>query len=115
MASASQLMSVAAGEVADGERIAIAAIGEHELTLVVRTPQIITPAAWIAQRRVPCDGSAGDLEDHMAIEHCMNRADRWRLDVFVESTQLLADLGGAPTGDARAADARSAPCSMIAG
>ena len=32
---------VTAGEVGDGQRIAIAAIGEHELALVVRAPQLI--------------------------------------------------------------------------
>jgi hypothetical protein len=32
---------IAAGEVADGERVAVAPIGEHELALVVGAPQIV--------------------------------------------------------------------------
>src|SRR5882672_8344485 len=32
---------VAAREVSDGERIAVALVGEHELALVVRTPKIV--------------------------------------------------------------------------
>src|SRR5206468_9093904 len=32
---------VTAGEVGDGERVAVALIGEHELTLVIGAPQIV--------------------------------------------------------------------------
>ena len=32
---------VAAGEVADGERVTVAAIGEHELAFVVGAPQLV--------------------------------------------------------------------------
>ena len=44
---------VAAGEVADGERVAVAPIGEHELALVVGAPQVVgQPAA--CDSAVPC-------------------------------------------------------------
>ena len=50
--SASQAMQIAAGEVGDGQRIAIAPIGEHELALVVGAPQVVGLAGH-RQRRPP--------------------------------------------------------------
>jgi len=35
---------IATGEVADRERVAVASIGEHELALVIRAPQLVRPA-----------------------------------------------------------------------
>ena len=32
---------IAAGKVADGQRVAIASVGQHELALVVRAPQLV--------------------------------------------------------------------------
>src|SRR5437899_883760 len=67
---------VAAGEVADGEREAIAPIGEHELAFVVRAPQIVG-LPWLRQRRaLSLVASLSRLADQaVAIEHRMHGAD----------------------------------------
>ena len=65
---------IAAGEVADGQRIAVTPVGEHELALVVGAPQIIG-LAGMGERcsRRPVAASLAPLDQSMAIENRMHR------------------------------------------
>src|SRR5206468_7963946 len=67
---------IAAGKVANGERIAVAAIGEHELAFVVGAPQIIGPQG-LRQRRALSSIAAltAAADQPMAIEHRVHGAD----------------------------------------
>ena len=88
---------IAAGEVADGERVAVAAIGEHELAFVVGAPQVVgwqRPGQRRALRLVAA--LAATTDQAMAIEHRVHGADRRGLDVAVQAAQLLADLRRTP-------------------
>jgi len=72
---------VTAGEVGDGQRIAVAAIGQHELALVVGAPQII---GLIAGRQRRASGFVAPvplaLDQPMAVQNGMYRADRRGMD-----------------------------------
>src|SRR6185437_609829 len=63
---------VAAGEVGDGQRIAIAAVSEHELALVVGAPQIIGLSGMGKGGSVgSVASSASTLDQSVAVEHGM--------------------------------------------
>src|SRR5262245_1657446 len=84
--------------VGDGQRIAVAAIAELELTLEVGTPQIIGPSAR-GQRRAAraVARPAAALDQVMAIEHRMDGAVGGNPDIASEPPdQQLADLARAP-------------------
>jgi hypothetical protein len=60
---ASQANKIAAGKVGDGERIAIAPVGQHELALVISAPQIVRLAGKGKRRSlgfIPASHSALD-------------------------------------------------------
>jgi hypothetical protein len=98
VARASQAMR-AAGEVGDGQRIAIAAVCEHELALVVGAPQIVWPCGLGKRRTLRTVAPAfAVLDQTVAIEDGMDRADRRRVDVGIKPLQPIPDLGRAPTG-----------------
>ena len=67
---------IAAREVGDGQGIAVTPIGEHELTLVVGTPQLVRFEGFGKDRsfrsRAP---RLAALDQTMAIEHRMDRAE----------------------------------------
>src|SRR5215217_1972010 len=74
---------IAAGEVGDGQRVTVAAVGEHELALVVGTPQLV----WLSGKGERCSvrslaSSSSAL--HQAVEHGMYCADRRRVDIRIE-------------------------------
>ena len=88
---------IAAGEVGDGQRIAVAPVGEHELALVVGTPEVIG-LAGLRER-----GALGAMAPALAprhqavpIEDGVDGADRRALHVGTALTQPLADLRRAP-------------------
>ena len=88
---------VAARKVSDGERIAVAPIGEHELAFVIGAPQVV----GLAGKGKRCSlgsvpSSHSTLDQAMAIENRMDRADRRRVYIRVEPGELLPDLGRAP-------------------
>jgi hypothetical protein len=88
---------VAAGKVGNRQRIAVATIGEHELALVVGAPQVIGLAGkgkHRSLRPVPSPHSA--LDQAMAVEHRMYRADRRGVHIRIEPGELLPDLRRAP-------------------
>jgi hypothetical protein len=88
---------VAAGEVRDRERVAVAAIGEHELALVVGARQIIGLCGgreWGSICSVAPRSSA--LDQVVAVEDCMHRADRRRVHIRIEAGQPLSDFRRAP-------------------
>ena len=94
---------VATGEVADGERIAIAAIGEHELAFVVGAPQIVgsqRPGQRCALSLVAALAATADQA--MAIEHRVHGADGRGRDIAMQPPQLLADLRRTPARVAHA-------------
>jgi hypothetical protein len=75
---------VTAGEVGDSQRIAVAAIGQHELALVVGAPQII---GLIAGRQRRASGLVAPptpaLDQPMAVQNRMHRADRRGMDIRI--------------------------------
>jgi len=88
---------VAAGEVGDGQRIAISSVGEHELALVVSTPQLIRldgSRERGALGPVPSPGSP--LDQAMTIEHRVHGADRGRVHIRIKPSQSFSDLRGSP-------------------
>src|SRR5580704_3249467 len=73
---------IAAGEVGDRQRIAIASVGEHELALVVGAPQIIGLAGKGKRRSLrPITPPHSALDQAVAIENRMHRADRRRVHI----------------------------------
>ena len=90
---------VATDEVGDGERVAVAMVGEHELALEVGAPELVRLAG-------PGEGCALSLvappspsrDQAVSIEYGVDGADGGGLDPQFESAQLLADLGRAPGG-----------------
>ena len=89
---------IAAGEVGDGQRIAISPIGKHELALVIGTPQFIRLGrARQCSALSPVASSGSALDQAVAIEHGMNRADRRRMHIRIKPRQSFADLGRSPT------------------
>lgn len=89
---------IAAGEVSDRQRIAIAPIGEHELALIVGTPQIIGSTAvgkWCPRRLVA--PSLAVLDHAVPVEHRMHSADRRPVHIWVEPGQSLAYLRRTPS------------------
>jgi hypothetical protein len=90
---------IAAREVCDRERIAVALIGEHELALVIGAPQII----WRARlgergslRLVAASSAACDQS--MPVQDRVHRADRRTLHIPVQPAQAFANLRSAPIG-----------------
>jgi hypothetical protein len=86
---------VAPRKVGDGERIAVAPIGEHELALVIGATQIVGLAGKgkrCSLGSIPSCHSA--LDQAVAIENRMDRADRRRVRVRIGPDEL--DLRWAP-------------------
>ena len=89
---ASQAMR-AAGEVCDGQRIAVSPIGKHELTLVVGAPQFIRLGGARERRALgPVTSSGSPLDQAMAIEHRVYGADRGRVHIRIKPGQSFPDL-----------------------
>src|SRR5271168_4213456 len=88
---------VTAGEVGDGQRIAVAAIGQHELALVVGAPQII---GLIAGRQRRASGFVAPmppaLDQPMAIQDGMHRTDRRGMDIRIKPCQSFPYLRRSP-------------------
>jgi len=88
---------VTAGEVGDGQRIAIAAIGEHELALVIGAPQII---GLIGHRQQSAGGfvtpSGSPLDQAMAVKDDMHRTDCRGVNIRIEPGQPFPDLRRSP-------------------
>src|ERR1700723_2796512 len=89
---------VAAGEVGNGQRIAIALIGEHELALVIGAPQIVG-SSRIAQHRAfgPVALFAPAADQAVPIQHRMDCANGWKVDRAVQQLDLVPDLLSSPT------------------
>jgi hypothetical protein len=88
---------VVARKVGDGERIAVAPIGEHELAIVIGAPQVVGLAGKgkrCSLGSIPSSHSA--LDQAVAIENRMDRADRRRVHVRIGPDELLTDLRCAP-------------------
>src|SRR5271170_6040627 len=84
--------------IGDGERITVAPIGEHELSLIVSTPQRVRAGA-LGQRRAFGAGarSPGSSDQSMAIQDGMNGAASWDFHYRGQSSkEALPDLAGAP-------------------
>src|SRR5579864_2758817 len=89
---------IAAGEVGDGQRIAVSPIGKHELALVVGAPQFIRLGGARERRALgPVTSSGSPLDQAMTIKHRMHRADRGRAYVRIKPGQSFPDLRGSPT------------------
>src|ERR1700744_5822092 len=84
--------------ICDGKRVAIALIGEHELSFVIGAPKIVRigtcrkgrPLSVIAPPPRP-------VNQIMSMQHSMNGADGGEGDLQILASDLLADLRGAPT------------------
>src|SRR5207249_11624663 len=88
---------VAAREVGDGERIAVAPIAELELAFVVGTPEGIRlrrARERSAGGRGPA--AAAPLDQAVAVEHRVDRTDRRQLHTRGLLPELLPDLRRAP-------------------
>ena len=88
---------VATGEIGDGQWIAIASIGEHELALIVGAPKII----GLTGKRKRCSGGPiapphPALDQAMSVENCVDRADGWGVHIRIEPGELVPDLWRAP-------------------
>src|SRR5271155_4124077 len=84
--------------IGDGDRITVAPIGEHELSLIVSTPQRVRAGA-LGQRRAFGAGarSPGSSDQSMAIQDGMNGAASWDFHFRGQSSkEALPDLAGAP-------------------
>ncbi len=90
---------IAAGEVGDGERIAIAPVGQHELALVIGAPQRIGLKGMGKGGALPQlpPALAAALHQAMAVEHGVDRADRRQMNIGMEPPEPFADLWRAPT------------------
>src|SRR6266540_582215 len=90
---------IARGEVGDGERVAIAFVGEHELALVVGAPQIVGVGRLRQGRALRLVASLAAVADEsVPIEHRVHSADGRGRDIAVPPPELLPDLRGAPAG-----------------
>ena len=88
---------IAAGEVGDGQRIAISAVGKHELALVVGTPQLIRLDGSRERGALgPAPSPGSPLDQAMAIEHRVYGADRGRVYIRIKSSQSFPDLRRPP-------------------
>jgi len=95
---ASQSNQITACKVGDGQRIAVAAVGEHELALVVGTPQLIGLGRARERGALgPVASSGSAFDQAMAIEHRVHRTDRGRVHIRIEPGQSFPDLRGSPT------------------
>ncbi len=93
------LQQIAAGKVGDGERVAVAAIGEHELALVIRAPQgigLVGPAERRALR--PRAAAAAARDQAVAVEHGVDGADGGAAHPGPAPPEPLANLRRAPAG-----------------
>jgi hypothetical protein len=74
-------------------------VGEHELALVVGAPQLI---GLVCGRERGSGGAIASapatLHQPMAVEHGVDGADGGTMDIRIEPSQPLADLGCAPGG-----------------
>ena len=90
---------VATGEVADGQRITVSPVGQHELPLVVRTPELV-------RRRRPGErGALGFVAapfptryQAMAVEHRVDGADRRAGEIRIPAAEPRTDLRRPPPG-----------------
>src|SRR5205085_7756198 len=90
---------IAAGKIADGERIAITAIGEHELAFVVGAPQLVgEPGLGERGALSLVTAFAATADQAMAIEHRVHGADGRGRDIAMQPPQLLANLRRTPAG-----------------
>ncbi len=88
---------ITAGEVGDSQWIAIAAVCEHELALVVGAPQVI----GLFGHRQRCTGgfvapACFAFDQAVTIKDGMHRADRRGVDIRIKPGQSLPDLRRAP-------------------
>src|SRR5256885_6840440 len=91
---------VARGEVRDGQGIAVAMISEHELALVIGTPEIIglirSGQAGSFSLEVMTAPSAADQT--VPIQDRVHGADRRQTDSQTQALDLLANLRSTPAG-----------------
>src|SRR5258708_26095597 len=86
-----------AGMIGDRQRIAVLAIGEQELALVIGTPQFIgTLANGESGSLGPTTHAAAALDQAMAIEHRMDGALGRAENSGESSQQALANPAGTP-------------------
>src|SRR6184192_1111957 len=81
----------------DGQRVAVGAIGEHELALVIGAPQIVRRVG--ARERRPLrlvDTPAAALDQAMPIQDRVHGTDRRTLHLGVLAAQPFADLRSTP-------------------
>ena len=90
---------VAAREVGDGQRIAVAAVAEHELALVVGTPEFVGRRRP-RQRRPPGFVAAAPSAPHqtMPVEDSVDGADGRARQPGIPAPEPIADLGRSPMG-----------------
>src|ERR1700676_1049592 len=90
---------VTAREVGDGERKAVASIGEHELALVVGTPEVIGMVR-VGERGAfgLVDSPASTLNQAVTVQDRMHGADGRAVDLGVLATQAFADFRSTPAG-----------------
>ena len=96
---ASQSEHVAGGLIGHRQGVTVAAIAELELALEIGAPQIIGRYRRREQRPLGLAAPplAGALDEAAAVEHRMNRADRWDAHVTGKPThQQFADLARTP-------------------
>src|SRR5262249_29471538 len=88
---------VSAGQGGDRQRVAIAPTGEHELALVIGAPQLIrlTRSGERGSLR-PVASSPAALDQAVAVEHRMYRADRRSVDIGIKPSEAFLDLRGTP-------------------
>src|ERR1700680_1313759 len=90
---------VTAREVGDGERKAVASIGEHELALVVGTPEVIGMVR-VGERGAfgLVDSPASTLNQAVTVQDRMHGADGRGVDLGGLATQAFADFRSTPAG-----------------
>jgi hypothetical protein len=84
--------------VANGERVAVTLVGEHELVLVVGAPKIVGCQGLGQGGALGLVAAfAATVDQTVAVEHRVHGADRRRLDIAMQAPQLLPDLRRAST------------------
>jgi hypothetical protein len=98
VAIVSQALAGSVAEVGDGERIAVAPIGEHELALVVGAPEVIRGSRARERRSLgPIASAAPPRDEPVAIQDRVDGTDGGTADPQHAAAQPLPDLGRAPT------------------
>src|SRR5579864_7031142 len=89
---------VARGEVRDGQGVAVAVIGEHELALVIGTPEIIGPirSGQAGSFSLEVMAAPPTADQTVPIQHRVHGADRRQTDSQAQPLDLLADLRSTP-------------------